>query len=451
MTTYGVTPQGFQGKAETDIKQELDAALKTNILGDSAGTEPDGSIPPASNAGQLVAILTDGFGGIWSALQGVYSGMDPNVAGGVAQDALCALTATIRASASYSQVTGACIGATGTLLQAGRVATVVGTGTRFDSKADATIASVSTWQDTHSYSLGDRVKNDTPTRVYQCITAGQSAESGGPTGTSLDITDNAAHWRYLGDGDGAVDVAFQAEDAGPMAAFAWSLANIATPVFGWNAITNPLDGTQGALQEADSALRVRREAEVAGQGSSTIDALRAVVLRVGQGTSNPVTNCTVYRNTTMSTDSNGLPAKSVEVLVEGGVDADIAKAIMSQGVSAGIQTHGTTTVVLTDSAGNSQSISFSRPASVSIYVRVDLTYDPSKFPTDLVAGANYIKDAVALYGDTYPPGRSVRAGELEIYGVGGPVAENASPCPGVLDVTNVFISTSPSPTISATI
>lgn len=35
-------------------------------------------------------------------------------------------------------------------------------------------------------------------RTYICITSGTSAGSGGPTGTGTDITDNTAHWCYLG-------------------------------------------------------------------------------------------------------------------------------------------------------------------------------------------------------------------------------------------------------------
>lgn len=42
----------------------------------------------------------------------------------------------------------------------------------------------------------DVVTNDE--RSYICITAGTSAASGGPTGTSTDITDGTAHWRFLG-------------------------------------------------------------------------------------------------------------------------------------------------------------------------------------------------------------------------------------------------------------
>lgn len=36
-------------------------------------------------------------------------------------------------------------------------------------------------------------------KIYECITEGFTASSGGPTGTSTDITDNEAHWKYIMD------------------------------------------------------------------------------------------------------------------------------------------------------------------------------------------------------------------------------------------------------------
>lgn len=53
------------------------------------------------------------------------------------------------------------------------------------------------WRATTAYSVGDLVSNDT-FKIYKCITAGTSAASGGPTGTTADITDGTAHWAYYG-------------------------------------------------------------------------------------------------------------------------------------------------------------------------------------------------------------------------------------------------------------
>lgn len=61
------------------------------------------------------------------------------------------------------------------------------------------------WVINHAYVQGNRVTNDTaPVKVYECITSGTSAGAGGPTGTGQNITDNTAHWKYIGTSFGGV-------------------------------------------------------------------------------------------------------------------------------------------------------------------------------------------------------------------------------------------------------
>jgi hypothetical protein len=56
----------------------------------------------------------------------------------------------------------------------------------------------SPWEPNFTYVAGEFCKNDSaPLKLYKCITSGISAASGGPTGTSTDITDYHAHWRYV--------------------------------------------------------------------------------------------------------------------------------------------------------------------------------------------------------------------------------------------------------------
>jgi hypothetical protein len=54
------------------------------------------------------------------------------------------------------------------------------------------------WAASTAYIVGDRRSNSSsPVKAYQCITAGTSAGSGGPTGTGASITDGGAIWKYL--------------------------------------------------------------------------------------------------------------------------------------------------------------------------------------------------------------------------------------------------------------
>jgi hypothetical protein len=52
------------------------------------------------------------------------------------------------------------------------------------------------WTVSTAYVLGDLVTNDSG-KIYVCRTAGNSASSGGPTGTSTGITDGSATWDYV--------------------------------------------------------------------------------------------------------------------------------------------------------------------------------------------------------------------------------------------------------------
>jgi hypothetical protein len=56
---------------------------------------------------------------------------------------------------------------------------------------------VTAWVGSTAFTVGLRRANDSG-KVYEVITSGTSASSGGPTGTSSDITDGTVHWKYVG-------------------------------------------------------------------------------------------------------------------------------------------------------------------------------------------------------------------------------------------------------------
>jgi hypothetical protein len=58
-------------------------------------------------------------------------------------------------------------------------------------------ASLTAWQPATYYTVGERVENDTPDRVYTCTTAGTSAGAGGPTGVGAGIADGTCVWDYV--------------------------------------------------------------------------------------------------------------------------------------------------------------------------------------------------------------------------------------------------------------
>lgn len=424
MTTYGLTAEGFVIKTLDVIQAEIEAELQT-AFGASIDLDPEGPF------GQLVGIMAEREALLWELAQDVHAAFDPDTASGTSLEGVSAITGTLREGATRSAVTVTAVGTTGTLLSVGRVVSVVSVGTRFETTEEKTILAVSAWAPTTAYVLGQRVKNSG--RVYQCITAGTSAGSGGPTTTAADITDGTAHWKHLGTGDGAVDVAAEAEETGPLVALAGTLTVIETPVGGWSAVLNLLDADLGRDIESDAALRLRRADEVTGQGNATVNAIRRGVLAVDD-----VEACIVYQNTTLITDADGVPGKAVEVLVQGGDDQAIAEAIFEE-VAAGIETFGSTTMTVEDSAGNDHDVSFSRPTDREVYIVATVVKDPDDFPSD---GENQLKAALVAYGDLYPIGKDVIANALRV------------PCfgiSGVLNVTVMNIGVAPAPATEATI
>jgi uncharacterized phage protein gp47/JayE len=190
-----------------------------------------------------------------------------------------------------------------------------------------------------------------------------------------------------------------AQSTGPVQAPAGTLTVIETPVTGWTSATNALDADPlGEDLESDAALKLRRLEELAIAGRATTEAIRAKILEIDE-----VTAALVFENDTWITDVDGRPPKSVDIVVQDGDEDEIAETIFDV-VAAGIETIGDIPKTVTDSQGFAQTIKFSRPASVDIYVEFDLTIDSNFYPTD---GDDQVKAAVVAWGDALGIGTDV--------------------------------------------
>lgn len=421
----GVTNAGFVGRTAAEIRVDIEADWR-EVFGvnvDVAADSPDG---------QLIAIMTDQLAELWELGQAVYSAQDPDKAGGQAQDAVCAITGTQRRSASKAEVTLTMSGTPGTALPTGQQASIEETGARFETLFDTEITLCNSWIAATPYVLNDRVTN--ASRTYTCITAGTSAGSGGPTTTSADITDNTAHWRYCGEGTGQADVGATALETGATSGISGSILVIETPVSGWQSVINLEDAEPGSAVESDDVLRARREGELAAAGAGTIPAITADVLNL-----TGVTSCLTFKNDGPTTDGDGRPPHSVEVVVEGGDDDEIAASIF-RNVSCGIRPYGTTVVVVTDENGQNWDVGFSRPDEIEMYVTLEVTYNTLLFPVD---GDDQLKAAVIADEDFYKIGYDV---------VSRRVGSRCFPISGVLDVVaKIGVAPSPSATTTVTI
>lgn len=427
-SSYGLFPEGLVIPTIADIRAELEEGLREEF-GRSLPLG-DGTL-----AGFLIGIISERLGLGYEILEQIYGAMDPNKAVDDLLRVVCSLTGTFEIPASASTVTETLCGDDGTVVPAGKVISTASTEKRFTTYADATITALDAWAAGTAYNEGDRVTN--AGSCFICTTTGISDAAGGPQKPILpltldaDIVDNTAHWQWIGDGAGAVDVACTSEDIGAIVAVARDLTEIETPVDGWSTAINLADAIEGREPMTNQQLRLLREAELADQGTGTPDAIRAALLGI-----TGVTNVRVFFNKTDLTDADGLPAHSCEALVQGGADQDIID-VLWENVPIGIATLGTTAGFAIDAEGNQQAMNFSRPVEKDIYVVIDLIKDAKTYGGDAAVQA-----AIILWGQAQKTGKDA---------VASAIGAQAFTVPGVLDVTNTFIGLAPAPGTSVTI
>lgn len=172
---------------------------------------------------------------------------------------------------------------------------------------------------------------------------------------------------------------FTAVEEGSQTCDIGELDSIPDAVTGWVAVYNYEAGLPGSDAETDEELRLRRAQSAKSiHIKGTDDAVAAHLRNDVAG----VVTAEVRSNRSMTEDAEGRPPKSFEALVVGGRDRDVAQNIY-ENQAGGIQSYGNTSVIVTDSNGDEQVISFSRPEP--LYLWLDIAYTPymeEAAPTD---------------------------------------------------------------------
>lgn len=337
--------------------------------------------------GQLIGIFSDRLADLWQLGLALYNATTREGAVGVQLDNIGALTGTTRKQATYTKVTCTCGGVNGTVITAGQTISIPGVGTKFTNDLPGTISG------------------------------------------------------------GVVSIVFRAVETGPKTAFAGTVTQIDTLIAGWNTVTNPLDhstlpNSLGTNVETDAEFRLRQVQELRAQGASTVAAIRAKVENISG-----VTGVYVFENTGDVTDGDGLPPHSFEVVVSGGADADIAKAIATY-KPVGIATYGSTTTATTDANGFAVNIKWSRASLLNAWIIVNLTADVAKYP---VNGNDLVKAAIVALQPTLGIGVELRSSALVPTYVPSMLAPDSTGVYGVLESALPLIGLSDPPTLSTTL
>lgn len=236
--------------------------------------------------------------------------INPDIAGGVWLDALWALTSGSRRGATRSSLIGVEFRGTAlTLIPAGSIATVEGTGEQF-------------------YTTGN----------------------------------------ILLDNTGFATGAMESVNTGPVAAPVGQLVQVASSVLGWEQVTNPNAAELGRLVESDIAGRRRRRQTLALQSVALpeaiisrlydIDGVRSLSFRENVG------------STSIVIDGVTLVAHSIYVCVEGGTNLEVATALLET-KSLGAAWNGSVVVNVTEPAsGQLYQVKFDRPTPLTFLARV---------------------------------------------------------------------------------
>lgn len=166
---------------------------------------------------------------------------------------------------------------------------------------------------------------------------------------------------------GLAEVNASPDTTGAIQASAGTLNHIKSPIYGWTTVTNTNSMTVGKVRETDQDLRLRRRASVSKGNRNMTESLWASLSNL-EG----VIEVAVLENASGEVDSRGLPAHSIHTVISGGDDLAIANEIWIN-KTAGTVLAGMNTVTINDFMGGTQDIKFSRPLSVPVKVKVNIT------------------------------------------------------------------------------
>ena len=285
---------------------------------------------PETPQGVIITLQTEQRDAVARNNAALANQINPDIAGGVFLDALLSFTGGTRRAATRSTIAGVVFsGVPGTTIPAGSQAIVSGSGEVFTT--------------------------DNPLVI---------GAGGSVTGSMTAI--NA----------GAIQVPINGLDT------------VASAVLGWETVANPASAVPGAPEQSDVAARALRRQTLALQTVSTVEAIVSRVMAIPEVRSMSFRENTAA--TTQTIDGISMVAHSIYACVQGGSDADVARALYDT-KTVGAAYNGAVTVNVTDTfSGQVTPVKFDRPTEIPILVRVTVRSTPMDVQT-------LVRDAIMDY------------------------------------------------------
>ena len=237
-------------------------------------------------------------------------------------------------------------------------------------------------------------------------------------------------------GPALTTVDFLAVEGGPVPCPPAALTLIVDAVLGWEVVLNPSAGILGSFVQSDGSLRLSRRQTLARQGLSTPVAVTSALYAL------PDVRSLQFRenigNAPATIDGILIGAHSVWVCVDGGTDANLGLALLSNKTAGADWTGAVTVNVVEPSSGQTYPVKFDRPFDTPVLLRV--TVRRGTYVGDLSA---LVQSAVLDYAVGALPGEQgfVVGGNVSPFEIAGALGVRAS---GVF-VVKVEVAPAPGP------
>lgn len=240
-----------------------------------------------------------------------------------------------------------------------------------------------------------------------------------PEATGFTIQDNEGNRFVLVNtttlSAGTTAVLFRAQNLGNVVVLPNTITTPVTIELGVISVNNPSVANEvGVDEETDAELRVRRRQSVSISSFGYLNGLQAALLQL-----DGVNDVNVYENYTDSTDSNGTPAHSIWVVIDGGSTDEIAETIYGR-KCPGTNMRGNITYTIITPAQTQFVAKWDNAVSVPLYVKFNIKPVTEDITFDQDAIKEYIESNLSFgIGDSAETATITELAQKAIDSVGG--------------------------------
>ena len=164
------------------------------------------------------------------------------------------------------------------------------------------------------------------------------------------------------------NILFESMDYGPVIIADGLIKEMVTLDTGIREVKNDIAPVPGRFEADDIEARQTFVKRCATRSKNMVESITAEIYNSVAN----VLSVAGYENDTETTDMEGRPPKSVEIIVDGGDDGEIANTIYQKKTN-GVRAYGNIIMDVSDMFGNIHKIGFSRPDYLYVWLRVVIT------------------------------------------------------------------------------